>query len=81
MSATMEQLLSSDYRGRFELVSGQLIEVTSSNLTAVIGAELTTILVEFCRKSHLGYVLGASKISARTTRFPVKTSCLGLNVW
>jgi Uma2 family endonuclease len=56
---TLEQLLASDARGRFELVDGQLEEVNVSNLSVVVGASLLVRLTVFCKEHTLGEVLGA----------------------
>jgi Uma2 family endonuclease len=56
---TLEQLLSSDARGRFELVDGQLDEVNVSNLSVDVGAQLLALLVAYCRIHKLGRVFGA----------------------
>ena len=56
---TMEHLLSSENRGRFELVKGHLEEVHVSNLSSITAGILLTILNNFCLKARVGYILPA----------------------
>jgi Uma2 family endonuclease len=56
---TLEQLLASDARGRFELIDGQLEQVNVSNLSVDVGAQLLALLVAFCKAHDLGRVFGA----------------------
>lgn len=56
---TLEQLIASAARGRFELIDGQLEEVNVSNLSVDVGAQLLALLVAHCRLHNLGRVFGA----------------------
>jgi Uma2 family endonuclease len=56
---TMELLLDSEHRGRFELVNGQLEEVIVSSESSIIAMRLSIILGTFIRANQLGELLGA----------------------
>lgn len=56
---TIEQLLASAERGRFEIVDGQLEEVHVSNMSSAVAFKLGNILGNFCEANRLGLMLGA----------------------
>ncbi len=57
---TLEELLSSEDAGRYEIVDGQLVEVHVSNLSTVVSSNLLTLLRTYCRAQGLGEVLDAN---------------------
>lgn len=56
---TLEQLLASDDRGRFEIVDGQLVEVNVSNLSVDVGAQFFGHLFMQTQGKSIGRVFGA----------------------
>lgn len=56
---TLEQLLASDARGRFELIDGQLEEVNVSNLSVDVTTQVLALLVAYCRVHNVGRAFGA----------------------
>jgi Uma2 family endonuclease len=56
---TLEQLLASDARGRYELVDGHLEEVNVSTLSSAVAINLATLLNTHCKAGNLGQVFGA----------------------
>ena len=56
---SLEQLLASDDRGRFEIVHGELEEVYMSNFSAFVGLRIASAMLLFCEKHNLGAVLNS----------------------
>lgn len=57
---TMEQLLASENRGRFELVNGEMEEVQMSNISSFSILKIAAVLLAFCERNNLGLVLESS---------------------
>lgn len=56
---TLEELLASDDRGRFEIVEGQLEEINVSVRSSTVGSRLLILMGAFCLDQKLGEAFGA----------------------